>query len=132
MARKKQFGPTEQELKILTILWKQGASTVREVNTIMNHDQDTGYTTTLKLMQIMFEKGLINRDDSQKTHIYFPAKKEEQTQKEVIGNLLEKVFSGSTEKFVMRALETKKVTAEELANIKKMIEEMEGNSNDRS
>ena len=122
MARKKQTGPTEKEMAILSILWKRGASTVREVNTIMNHDEDTGYTTTLKLMQIMYEKGLLKRDDSTKTHVYFPANPEEQIQSQVVGNLLDRVFAGSTEKLMMRVLSSQQVTPDELSNLKKMIE----------
>jgi BlaI family transcriptional regulator, penicillinase repressor len=125
MARKKQSGPTEKELVILSVLWRHGASTVRDVNTIMNHDHRTGYTTTLKLMQLMHKKGLVKRDSSSRTHVYFPAQTEEFIQQHVLGTVLDQVFAGSTEKLVMRALSAKKVSADELANIKKMIEEKE-------
>ena len=91
----------------------------------MNDDQDTGYTTTLKLMQIMYEKGLLRRDDSSKTHIYEPTSSEEDIQNQVVNNLVDKVFAGSTEKLVMRVLSTKKVNPDELANIKKIIEQKE-------
>lgn len=126
MARRKVSGPTDKELSILAILWNNGPSTVRQVNEEMNKQQKTGYTTTLKLMQIMTEKGLVIRDDSKFQHIYKPAASEEKTQNQVVGDLLEKVFSGSAEKLVMRALSAKKVSAKELAKIKKMLEEMEG------
>lgn len=125
MARKKLKGPTEQELTILSILWKRGPSTVREVNTSMNYDQNVGYTTTLKLMQIMFEKGLLQRDESSKTHIYQPANSEEQIQNQIVSHLMDKVFAGSAEKFVMRVLMTHDVSPEELSKIKKMIAEQE-------
>ena len=125
MARHKVSGPTDRELAILGILWNNGASTVRKINEEMNKQQRTGYTTTLKLMQIMTEKGLLIRDDSNFQHIYKPAVSEEKTQKQVVGDLLEKVFSGSAEKLVMRALSAKKVSASELAKIKKMIEKIE-------
>lgn len=92
----------------------------------MNKQQRTGYTTTLKLMQIMTEKGLVVRDDSKFQHIYKPAISEETTQNQLVGNLLEKAFSGSAEQLVMRALSAKKVSAEELAKIKKMIAKIEG------
>lgn len=128
MARKKQSGPTEKELTILSILWRRGASTVREINTVMNHDEDTGYTTTLKLMQIMYDKGLLKRDDSMKTHVYSPANSEEQIQSEVVGNLLDRVFAGSTEKLMMRVLSSQPVTPDELSNLKKMIEMKEKES----
>ena len=126
MARKKITGrPTEKELQILSILWSQGPSTVRDINKVMNRDEDTGYTTTLKLMQIMYEKGLLKRNESAKTHIYSPAHSEAQVQEEVIDNLLNRVFAGSTEKLVLRALSSKKVSIEELAKIKKMINQKE-------
>lgn len=126
MARHKVSGPTEKELAILVILWKNGPSTVRQVNEEMNKQQRTGYTTTLKLMQIMTEKGVVVRDDSKFQHIYRPAVSEEKTQKQVVGHLLEKVFSGSAEKLVMRALSARKVSATELVKIRKMLDEMEG------
>src|SRR4030042_6474076 len=125
MTRHKVSGPTDKELTILAILWNNGPSTVRQVNEEMNKQQRTGYTTTLKLMQIMTEKGLAVRDDSKFQHIYRPAVSEEKTQKQVVGDLLEKVFSGSAEKLVMRALSAKKVSATELAQIRKMLDEME-------
>ncbi|HPS56174.1 MAG TPA: BlaI/MecI/CopY family transcriptional regulator [Sedimentisphaerales bacterium] len=126
MARQKVSGPTDKELTILGILWNNGPSTVRQVNEEMGKQERTGYTTTLKLMQIMTEKGLVVRDDSKFQHVYKPAVSEENTQKQVVGNLLEKVFSGSAEKLVMRALSAKKVSAKELAKIRKMLDEMEG------
>ena len=126
MARHKGTGPTDKELAILGILWKKGQSTVKQVNEEMNKQQRTGYTTTLKLMQIMTEKGLVVRDNSKFQHVYKPAVSEEKTQKQVVGDMLEKVFSGSAEKLVMRALSAKKVSAKELAKIKKMIEKIEG------
>ncbi len=125
MARHKVSGPTDRELAILGILWKNGPSTVRQVNEEMNKQQRTGYTTTLKLMQIMTEKGLVVRDDSKFQHIYEPAVSEEKTHKQVVGDLLEKVFSGSAEKLVMRALSAKKVSAGELDKIRKTLDEME-------
>ncbi len=126
MARYKASGPTDKELAILGILWNNGPSTVRQVNDEMNKQQRTGYTTTLKLMQIMREKGLLVRDDSKVQHIYKPAVSEEKTQNQVVAHLLEKVFSGSAEKLVMRALSAKKVSAKELAKIKKMVAKIEG------
>jgi predicted transcriptional regulator len=126
MARNKASGPTDKELDILSILWNNGPSTVRQVNEEMNKQQKTGYTTTLKLMQIMTEKGLVVRDDSKFQHIYRPAVSEEKTQKQVVGELLEKVFSGSAEKLVMRALSAKKVSTKELSKIRKILDEIDG------
>ena len=123
MARNKNLRPTDRELTILRILWDNGPSTVRQVNEAMNKDEDTGYTTTLKLMQIMAEKGLLRRNDSQFKHVYKPAITEERTQKQLVGDLLERVFSGSAEKLVMRALSARKVSDKELARIKKILDE---------
>ncbi len=125
MTRKKQSGPTEREIEILKILWQRGPSTVRQVNEVMNARQQTGYTTTLKLMQIMVDKGLISRDDSQFKHLFEAAVSEESTQKQLVGNLLERVFSGSTEKLVMRALSAKKISKRDLGKIRELIERME-------
>ena len=126
MARHKTLRPTDRELAILRILWDNGPSTVRQVNEAMNKDEDTGYTTTLKLMQIMTEKGLVVRDESDRQHIYEPAFSEEKTQKQLVGDLLERAFCGSAEKLVMRALSAKKVSAKELTRIKKLLDELEG------
>ena len=122
MARRKCSGPTDRELTILGILWDRGAATVREVNEAMNEDEDTGYTTTLKLMQIMTDKGLLVRDDSQWRHVYRPAMSQEKTQRHLVTELLDKAFSGSAEKLVMRVLSAKKVSSEELARIKDMLD----------
>jgi len=126
MAGSKTSRPTNRELTILRILWDQGPSTVRRVNEAMNKDRDTGYTTTLKLMQIMAEKGLLIRDESQRQHVYKPAITKEKTQKQLVGDLLERAFSGSTEKLVMRALSAKKVSTKELERIRKMFDELKG------
>ena len=126
MTRGKTSRPTDRELTILRILWDSGPSTVRQVNEAMNADGETGYTTTLKLMQIMTEKGLLLRDDSQFKHVFKPALTEEKAQKQLVGDLLDKAFSGSAEKLVMRALSAKKISARELASIRKMLDEFEG------
>ena len=126
MAGRKNSRPTDRELTILRILWDNGPSTVRDVNEAMNEDGSTGYTTTLKLMQIMTEKGLVRRDDSQFKHVYRPALTEEKAQKQLVGDLLDRAFSGSAEKLVMRALSAKKVSAKELASIRKTLDELEG------
>ncbi|SFF63151.1 BlaI/MecI/CopY family transcriptional regulator [Thermoflexibacter ruber] len=119
--------PTDSELEILQILWQKGSCTVREVNEILNQSREgeVGYTTTLKIMQIMHEKGLIGRDDSAKTHIYSAVVKEEDTQKQLLERFMDSVFKGSAMKMVMQALGNQKTTPEELAEIKKLIEEME-------
>ena len=126
MARGKTPRPTDRELTILRILWNNGPSTVRQVNEAMNADGSTGYTTTLKLMQIMTDKGLLRRDDSQFKHIFKPALTEAKAQKQLVGDMLERAFCGSAEKLVMRALSAKKISATELASIRKMLDEFEG------
>jgi predicted transcriptional regulator len=125
MARTRTIGPTDKELQILSILWKNGPSTVRQINKIMNRSENTGYTTTLKLMQIMIEKSLLKRDESSKTHIYLPLHSESVIQEEVIGNLLDRAFAGSVGKLVLRVLTSKKISQEELAKIKNMINQKE-------
>ena len=126
MARGKNSRPTNRELTILRILWDSGPCTERQVNEAMNENENIGYTTTLKLMQIMTDKGLLRRDDSHFKHVYQPVLTEEKAQKQLVGDLLDKAFSGSAEKLVMRALSTKKVSAKELAGIRKMLDEIEG------
>ncbi len=126
MARKKTVGPTDRELAILSILWAKGPSTVRDVHEVLHADAETGYTTTLKLMQIMADKGLLVRKDAGRQHIYSPAVSEEKTQKQVVGDLLDRVFAGSAEKLVMRALAARKVSAKELKRIREMLEKIEG------
>ncbi len=126
MARKKTSGPTDRELAILGVLWTKGPSTVRDVHEALHADAETGYTTTLKLMQIMAEKGLLLRKGAGRQHIYKPAVSEEKTQKQVVTDMLDKVFAGSAEKLVMRALSARKVSAKELKRIHEMLEKMEG------
>jgi BlaI family transcriptional regulator, penicillinase repressor len=122
MTRIKNSGPTDREIEILNILWNYGPATVRQVNERMNLQQKTGYTTTLKLMQIMAEKGLLIRDESHIQHLYRPSESKENTQKQVVENLLDKVFSGSAEQLVMHVLSTKKISSAELTEIKKLLE----------
>src|SRR5689334_20543204 len=97
MARKTSLQPTDVELAILRVLWARGPSTVREVHVALQDqpDRETGYSTTLKMMQVMLEKGLLRRDDSVRPQVYTPAQAEEQTQRQMVANLLQKVFGGS-------------------------------------
>ena len=125
MARERKQYPTEKELVILKVLWRSGPSTVRQVNQEMNKIRKTGYTTTLKLMQIMTEKGLLVRDDSEFKHVYKPAISEENTEKQIVDDVLDKVFSGSAERLVIRALTAKQVSAEELQKIRHLLDQME-------
>lgn len=118
--------PTDAELAILRVLWQRGASTVRQVQEELNRYRETGYTTALKLMQIMTEKGLVVRDESQRTHVYEARVAEEQTQKQLVRDLLDRAFGGSARKLVMQALSVKKASAEELAQIRQLLDELDG------
>src|SRR3954470_17388846 len=104
MATTKTIKPTESELEILQILWKKGNASVREVHEEILQTKEAGYTTTLKLMQIMFEKGLVKRDDSAKTHIYQPNISKERTQNQFVGKMISSLFGGSSTQLVMQAL----------------------------
>jgi predicted transcriptional regulator len=117
--------PTDAELAILRVLWEQGPSTVRLVWEQLNPKQETGYTNVLKMMQIMCEKGLVTRDESDRSHVYRAARSQEQTQRQVVGHLLERLFSGSAPKLVMQALATKRATPAELTEIRRLLDEME-------
>ena len=126
MKKSKLPKPTEAELNILSVLWRRGPSTVREIWEQLNPAQRTGYTTILKIMQIMFEKGLLKRDEAERSHVYSARLTEEQTQQQVVGHLLERVFSGSARKLVMQALAMKKATPAELAEIRRLLDQLEG------
>lgn len=119
--------PTESELEILQILWKKGPSTVREVNELLNDnvDKSIGYTTTLKFMQIMFEKGLLRRDDSQRTHVYTAAVREGKIQSAMLDRFLNAAYQGSASKLALQLLGNHKTTPEELAAIKALIDQLE-------
>ncbi len=117
--------PTEAELALLRVLWKRGASTVREVWEEVGPTQQTGYTTVLKLLQIMFEKGLVWRDERARSHVYEAAVTEEEAQRQAVGHLLNGVFAGSARKLVMQALAAKKTSAADLAEIRKLLDRME-------
>jgi predicted transcriptional regulator len=127
--------PTESELVILHVLWSAGPSTVRAVNERLNaegaRDKEIGYTTTLKLMQLMSAKGLVSRDTSSRTHVYTAALPREKVQKGLLRRFVDNTFGGSATKLVLRALGDGKTSKAELAEIKRLIEELEnGNTND--
>ncbi len=117
--------PTDAELEILKVLWRRGPSTVREVFETLGENKVTGYTTVLKTMQIMAEKGLVVRDESERAHRYEPAAPEDETQRRLVGDLLRKAFDGSAKKLVMQALSTERATAGELEEIRRMLDELE-------
>ena len=118
--------PTDAELAILRVLWRRGPSTVRQV--LEEIGDETGYTTVLKFLQIMTEKGLVTRDDKERTHVYQASRPEETTQRQLIADLLDRAFSGSAAKLVLQALSAKKASADELRAIRKLLDKMEGKS----
>jgi len=120
--------PTDAELEILTVLWSRGPSTVREVHEAIAARKPTQYTTVLKLLQIMAEKGLVQRDEKQRAHIYEAARPQEQTQRQLAGDLLQRAFNGSAKSLMMGALSSKKASREELAELRKLLDEYEKRS----
>ncbi len=128
MAKIPRRKPTDGELEILAVLWEHGPSTVRQVHDRLEPARGVGYTTVLKLMQIMFEKGLLDRDESERSHIYRAKSRQEVMQKLLVKDLLQKVFGGQADKLVLQALSAKKATPEELAEIRKLLDELEGES----
>ena len=120
--------PTDAELAILRTLWRRGPSTVRQVQEALNQDRETGYTTVLKTLQIMTEKGLVDRDESQRTHIYHTRLTQQQTQQQLVGDLLNKAFGGSASQLVLQALAAKPASADELARIRQLLNDMEGDT----
>src|SRR3984885_11768311 len=117
----KYIKPTESELEILQVLWDRNLASVREVHEELAKSKDVGYTTTLKLMQIMHEKGLVKRDDSFKTHIYQAAVSKEKTQKHLLGKMINTLFGGSPAELVLQALANDKATPEELDEIQQLL-----------
>lgn len=125
MASKNLPRPTDAELEILNVLWQRGPSTVREVYEVLLESKDIGYTTVLKLMQIMSEKGLVSRDERDRSHIYEAERAQHETQQQLLSDLLDRAFNGSPTKLVMQALSSKKASKEELAEIRHMLDELE-------
>lgn len=123
MAAPKLIKPTESELEILQILWEKGVATVREVHEGLAATKDVGYTTTLKLMQIMNEKGIVKRDDSMRTHIYQAAVNKEKTQKHLLNKMIENLFGGSSTQLVIQALgdDSQKASQEEIDKIQALL-----------
>ena len=128
MSRRMPPRPTDAELAILRVLWQRGPSTVREVMEELSNDRPTGYTTVLKFMQIMTEKGLVRRDEKQRTHVYQARMSEDQTQQQLVGDLLERAFGGSAQRLVMQALAVRQASSEELAEIRQLLNDMEGDA----
>ena len=122
MASTKYIKPTESELEILQVLWQRGLATVREVHEELSKTKDVGYTTTLKLMQIMHEKGIVKRDESVRTHVYQSAVNKERTQKHLLSKMIDSLFGGSSTQLVLQALgNEQKVSEEELEQIQNLL-----------
>src|SRR4051794_11726198 len=117
--------PTDAELEILTVLWSRGPSTVRDVHETIAARKPTQYTTVLKTLQIMAEKGLVRRDEKQRAHVYEASRPSEWTQQQLAGDLLKRAFSGSATSLMLGALSSRKVSREELAELRKFLEEYE-------
>jgi len=125
MSRSKSgLKPTAAELSLLNVLWKIGPATVRQIHNIVSETQTTGYSTVLKILQIMHEKSLVVRDESNRAHIYAPADSEVQTQSSLLKDLVTKAFGGSTSKLVLRALD-ESTSSEEIADIRKLLNQLE-------
>jgi predicted transcriptional regulator len=120
--------PTDAELAILRVLWERGPSTVRDVHDDLNERTATGYTTVLKLLQIMTEKGLVVRDEAQRAHIYEARYSEQKTQRQLLSDLADRAFGGSAAKLVMQALSGRKTNSDELNAIRDLLDRLEGES----
>jgi predicted transcriptional regulator len=117
--------PTDGELAILRVLWRRGPSTVREVLEDLSRAQDTGYTTVLKLLQIMTEKGLVRRAEAGRQHVYEPTLSEDETQRQIVEHVLDRAFGGAAHKLVLQALSARKAGPAELAEIRRLLNEIE-------
>jgi predicted transcriptional regulator len=118
--------PTPAELEILRVLWERGPSTVREVHESLERERATGYTTVLKLLQIMTEKGIVTRDERERAHVYAARVPEADTQRQLVGDLLDRAFGGSALKLVMHALSARRASPAEIERIRRMLDEIEG------
>ena len=129
MAREKNTpSPTHAETAILQVLWQRGPSTVREVYDVLATEREIGYTTVLKLMQIMHDKGLVRRDESRRSHRYQAAGSQRRTQQQLVSDLLDRAFGGSMQRLVMHALTSRKASRKDLAEIRKLLDDLEGAS----
>jgi BlaI family penicillinase repressor len=123
---KKQVRPTQLELTILRVLWDKGPRSVRDIQNTLAESKPTGYTTVLKMLQIMTEKGLVDRDESVRPQIYRAKYSQEQTQRQLLSDLIQRAYGGSVKALVMHALATKKSSADELKAIEKLLDRSEG------
>ena len=125
MSKKSQPKPTEAELELLRVLWERGPSTVRQIHESQSGEKETGYTTTLKTLQIMAEKGLVERDESRRSHVYRAVNQAEQTQRQLVRDLLHRAFGGSPGKLVVQALSEEPVSAEEVIEIREALKKLD-------
>ncbi|HEX5474589.1 MAG TPA: BlaI/MecI/CopY family transcriptional regulator [Vicinamibacterales bacterium] len=115
--------PTDAELAILRVLWDRGPSTVRQVHDVLVRERPAAYTTALKLLQIMTEKGLVERDEAQRTHVYRARLSEDQTQRQLVRDLVDRAFAGSAAKLVVQALSARRASPDELREIRRLIDD---------
>lgn len=120
--------PTDAELAILKVLWDQGPGTVRQILEVLEKDRPTGYTTVLKLLQIMTEKGLVTRERRQRTHVYTARHSASHTQLQLIGELARRAFDGSAARLALHALSSRRASREEISELRRLLDELEGNS----
>lgn len=125
MAPRKSEHPTDAELEVLAVLWDRGPCTVREVHDALSQTREMGYTSVLKVMQIMFDKSLLTRDESRRSHVYSAKRKQTDTQQQLIKVLVDKAFSGATDQLVLQALNAKNVTPGEIAEIRRILDKLE-------
>lgn len=126
MARKATNRPTDAELGILRVLWEAGPSTVRDVHAVLDKDTATGYTTVLKQLQIMTDKGLVERDETQRAHVYRTHSPQEEVQRGLVGDLVDRAFNGSASQLVLQALSARPASARDVAAIRQLLDDMEG------
>ncbi|HEX7370904.1 MAG TPA: BlaI/MecI/CopY family transcriptional regulator [Rhodanobacteraceae bacterium] len=117
--------PTEAELEILQVLWEHGTCTVRDVHEVLHRRAGTGYTTALKMLQVMHEKGLVERDETQRAHVYHAAVSKERTQKKFLSDMLQRLFDGSPSRLVLQALGDHKASREELSEIRELLNQLD-------
>ena len=128
--KRNNIKPTASELEVLQILWENGPSTVKSVNDELNNNKNVGYTTTLKIMQIMHEKGLLDREKSGRSHIYKPVPQKDETQNVLLEKILETAFAGSASKLIMQALGRSKTSKKEIEEIKEYLIKLERGNNE--
>jgi BlaI family penicillinase repressor len=125
MPRKPSSQPNDVELAILRVLWERGPCSVRVVHESLQSSRDAGYTSTSKMMQVMYDKGLLKRDETKRPHLYRTAVPEKQTQRQILGHLIQQVFGGSARKLVLRAVESWRIRGDELAEIRELLNKLE-------